>query len=146
MIGQQLYDLTPRDEQVTPLEVFNFRQSVATATANIVVTIPIIPKCRILLITHIHAFLSPGSAQNIVNYFVDAKIDSRTDVLALYQAAVAGVGFAPNTADTINYPCYIFVKPGSIISLDASFNTGVAVNTAGLSISGILIPRGNIAI
>lgn len=139
-----LYRLTPRDEQVTPLDMINFDFGVFSDTSASLMTTAsyTVPDGKIFALTSATVFLEGGAAQfpkvwSIIMTYGGTSFYVSGGTLPCIAAANFSLG-----STTAPYFC----QPGSVITLGGEFNAGVNANNIGGSINGILIPRGNFAI
>jgi len=141
-----LYELTPRDEQVTPLEITNvFASSGPLASSNVPISaFGTVPKGKIFIVTSINASLTPGAAQFPLSW-----------TCQLFKPGISNIGLCGGSfsgTTTAAFPLYDSKQGPFYIVEDfqfvgqSLFNAGAANNTFRLDITGVIIPRGNFAI
>lgn len=150
MIGDYLYRLTPRDDQVTPVQqVFQFQQNQALAATFAIAFV--IPRGYNLLVQNFWARGSPGAAQSVtaVTLACRALIDATTfptNTLAIMALSDEDVPFAVNLPQSIRADApLIFDSRLHVPVASFAFNAGVAQNVVQASICGLLVPAGNFA-
>lgn len=146
-----LYKLTPRDEQVTPLEMITFSSGSTASAGRTVYTAAAtnytVPSGRILILTSfaVNAYNNAGVVDQL-NGYVDVNGGA-----AYYcnffarQLASAAAGSVYGGAASLE-GSRLYVPPGREISASAGFSISNASNSVSFTLSGILIPRGNIAL
>lgn len=143
MIGEDLYQLTPRDEQVTWLEQ-NMTWMQLSASQSTISTFFVVPQNRVLILDHIMMVGEAGATQT-------------TDLMQalVYQntigGALAGALFIEREATSPvrknisrNFQ-KTMIGPGQILWMGILFSAAVNPNFAQISTNGLLIPRGNMA-
>lgn len=139
-----LYNLTARDQQLAPIELW-YGGTTGTALATGIQTPNYqVPPDRILVITSAYLLLAPGagqsglsaslSVQNITNG-ASTRIDAHTF------AAPAAAQWAENGEFSS-----VIVPPNGLVFAVGFFNAGAVANSVRWEASGVLIPRGNIII
>lgn len=137
-----LYQLTPRDDQVTWLEVLFERVTGAALATTVFTGVYVIPKGRILLLQNVEAFAQSGAGQTCsrISVFVDNLGSNPSYNVAsfTFPTPLLNASFCHNPG--------ILVGEGKQVRAEATFNAGANSNSLILSIAGMLIPRGNFAI
>lgn len=142
-----LYELTARDEQVMPIEILYHSFGASTSTNATQVFMPInytVPADRILCLTTLNADVTAGAAQLALSTFFNFFLGGSTTIRPLSIShnrapAVRSIG-------CLTVP-YLYVPPNTTIQAVSLFDAGAASNTSGqVTMSGILLPRGNIQI
>lgn len=155
MLAEYLYQLTPRDLQAAMLELLNVSisdtQIAATVDASYVV-----PLEHVLILKAATLYASPGAGQAVIGGQIGIRekngVYATLKAMTATTAATGAAGIVAVTLITNATPCAvswsgeIFVGPESQIIGRSSFNIGVGPNGSTLSIFGLLIPRGNIAL
>lgn len=105
-----------------------------------------LPLDRLLCITHCAMQLTTGSAQfptrfELIEQFADASV-STDRLIATRDFVRPPPAAAAIVAET--FPLLYFARPGSYILAQSIFDAGAAANAHGVTVSGYLIPRGNI--
>lgn len=141
-----LYKLTPRDEQVTPLEFVTHYFFNTTAAAQVTATDTYtVPAGKILAPTNIGMALYPGAAQKPMESYIYSKYDAAGSDLLYHWAKK----YDPNAAARFNLASNdlpLLIPSGTVLFAVAEFSAGVNANSFEGHIQGVLIPRGNFAI
>jgi len=137
-----LYERTYKDMAGVQLETVVDR--IDTTAANVDVrAIFSVPVDRIFILSHLHSAFVPGAGQNINSRFLVAVPPSVTLTGVLNEL---GSGAANTTVFLDVTPGEVWIPPAYTIEARGNFNAGVAANSVQLSVFGLLIPRGNVAL
>ena len=151
MIGQQLYRLTSRDLQITPLEILLFTRSNTSAAAVTITQDYTVPADRILVLHHAVCRGLPAAGGTLTRVDLWAIRNNETYTLETSRFAAVtsfahGVGrtdnVAPNLIMQISWTGELYLPPQTVLQCSCTF-LAAAGNTASLTVAGILIPRGN---
>lgn len=137
-----VYKFTPRDEQVTPLEIFINADNKTLASTYLEVPVFVVPLDRILILTSVTFQVLAGAGQSADYshlYFTGSGGSVYTAIAKAWERRVAGVEIA-----TID--CEVHIPGGTTIVAANFFDVGAVDNIAEHTVTGILIPRGNFAI
>lgn len=154
MIGQQLYQLTPRDQQVTRLDMVFEDIRTATASASLTADF-VVPNNRVLVLKHCDTNLLAGAAQFVINTSIYAFTGAKTVYITKFANASTlptGFGYDDRNIANItnsmfmNWDGELYIPPGYTLRASGLFNAGVAVNQIQFNVVGLLIPRGNFAV
>jgi len=145
MIGEGFFAPTPRDREITPLELFARRVTTANAAILVIPSVTV-PDGRILALQSVAARGLGGGAQVCVRLSVailqpDLAVDAGLMQVLAENDPVAGAA----TLAT-NWSGLIYVPPQGLVLVLGVFDVAVAVNTVELSVVGMLVIRGNVAI
>jgi len=143
MFPEFLYKLTPRDEQVTPLEVVTFRSSLDANSATVNSALYTVPLGKVLLLRTATVECDPVyGTTTCTSVRIDMYKDSSVPiVLGMQKNEYTGVIDAPAV---LQNP--VVVPEGWILKGVANYDVANAGNGIAFSMCGILIPRGNFAI
>lgn len=152
MIGQQLYRLTARDLQLTPLELV-WRSQLITQNAPTITITYTVPKDRVLIIHHGEAQGVADGATSVqrlqiaVTYQVSIRL---ADTLQAGGAIPGAIGYSRSNlaigAAGLLWDGEVYCPPESLVQGTASFGAAGAGNNLQFGISGIFIPRGNFSV
>lgn len=143
MIGDFLYRLTPRDEQVTPLDVLFETRNATAVAVSVSANIEQSALARFLALKTLVVFAEPGAGASIERL----QVILQDRILGFTVSELAHQRIAPGVALEINLSYNdLLIPPGYNILATASFNVAAAGNSVNLSIGGILIPRGNLSL
>lgn len=140
-----IYKFTPRDEQVTPLELYDSGTDVVVFGASYQTTLGTVPKGRILLLDNINVQLTSGAAVVPLAYIL------HTVNAIPFGSSIVGCQ-APTTETSAGVPWFNNKNTsGTIIEPDktlyiTTFFSGAAANRTEVKIRGVMIPRGNFAV
>lgn len=143
-----LYRLTPRDEQVTPLEIVSNRLYGA-AIASVIASsgVYVVPTGKILVLSSFWVQTIAGAAQTALHSSVIIQPNnSLGNAAEIWGAGISGASAAASTTTQGNSPSEIYLPQGCAIYASAAFSAGAAANTCNFSFVGVLIPRGNFAV
>ena len=137
-----IYRFTPRDEQVTPLEIVTVTQTAgAVANATRTTASYTVPTGRILILKHLALEAIPGAAQFMLR--------AETFILSVAPFSQTLTGITNTTTFTDRFlwgqSINVVVPSGGVINTTFTFNAGVAANNGNQYLTGLLIPRGNFA-
>jgi len=141
LIPDWLYSLTPRDEQVTPVEIFNSSAELTANSADIDGVGFVVPVDRIMVLSKYQGYGVPGGAQVVV-FPIEVYI-ARVVGASVRSALERNLPGANNVSFNGLPQGSIFIPGGLGLFAHIVFNSGVAANTVRLDWQGILIPRGN---
>jgi hypothetical protein len=148
MIGQNLYDLTPRDLQVTPIEIVNRSIVVQALSTLVTVNGDVVPVGKLLMLRSLSWVSLPATGQILTQSTASVfdNFSAAIDYNFMLRTSADGILWGASVCDAHMWTGEIIVPPGRLLTASAQFNSGAALNTVRLSYSGILIPRGNVAI
>lgn len=140
-----LFKLTPRDEQVTPLDLVTFWTDYNTgagATTSLPYTVP---DGKVLVLSSAAVRAWPDVAENITYMSISYQDSVGNDIIIM---AKDGPG---NTGVSLPQVCAPNSVAGQIIPSGAqivgyALSNGVGDVQLRFSLSGVLIPRGNVAV
>lgn len=135
-----LYQLSPRDQQVTWLDPVITRVAVAVASINpiAVFTVPA-DRCLILQTASMEA--TPGLGQNVAQQFLFTRSQGGGQNFTFRSDVTPG---AANTTLTLDWSGSILVPANWTVQGSGVFNAGAVANGVVLMLHGILIPVSNI--
>lgn len=154
MIGEYLYTLAGRDLQDPGLEVLHFRTG--KTENNILLELDtLVPLTHILLLMNLYAEFQPDPGKSIVSAYFSLVTPTKNQVIPLASVTSGSV------ADSAGIRNALAVTASKTISLDrrweglpimggwfvratGQYSLGGANNAIDMTISGILIPRGNV--
>jgi len=141
-----LYRLTPRDEQVTQLELYFDRYAFSDTAALVGDVLFTTPNNRILVLTRTSIAMTAGAAQNPLYSILDytAADGSGPNIELSVRTWTATTGTNVCLHETQGGPVY--VPPSSRLTLTGAFSAGVNANSVVVNMQGFYIPRGTIAI
>lgn len=141
-----LYRLTPRDEQVTPLELYFERYAYADTAALVGDAIFTTPNNRLLILTGVTIAMIAGAAQNPLYSILDytAADGSGPNIELAVRTWTATTGTNVCLHERSNGP--LIIPPSSRLTLTGAFSAGVASNSVVATLQGYYIPRGNFAV
>lgn len=156
MIGDYLYQLTPRDEQVTGIEFVN-RNITASGAVVFLQAQYVVPAGRALRLTNAHAFATPAAATAVVSMDIGAYLPQDPANLWLIESPgvnttnlgtgiIAAFNAPANTPIVTHWDGEIWLPPDAILNLRASFAAGILGNRCDMSFSGLLLPRGTLVV
>lgn len=145
MLGDFLYELAARDRVVTPLEIFADKVSVSDTLIITTATIHI-PHDRMMILRRAEAFVVAGAAQTVSQIGLVMNRDENAFPTSDPTCFIQRSFFSATTQNTLNQSFDVFVPPGATLTAYGVFSAIVNPNTCELSVMGLLIPRGNIAI
>lgn len=165
MLGEFLYNLTPRDTAVTGLELF-IRTAKTTGNTAAQQAQHLVPPGRIFRMTGAHLEAAPGAAQYIVSseLFIRKQDDIVNVALMLptigFQTGVGSQQMQAGIADfsavqatklsqlPIDYDWQgeIYLPPQTVISHLATYDNIIQPNTTVLTVWGLLIPLGTVVV
>lgn len=140
MIGEYLYQLSPRDISGALLIPYHQSTTSAVAASGLIVLLPTIPPDQALWLQTLLFQAAAGGAQTVVHGHLDYKPFGSTQV---FQLAGAN-GEPPQQLLYAGGPMNILLAPGGTLQADITFSGGVAVNAGIITATGWLIPRGNL--
>jgi len=133
-----VYKFTPRDEQVTPLEILNLEKKDEDTNTYFNGTVYTVPDDRVLILNSAHQTTYAGAGQTPVAF--SCWYSKGGQNVYLLQKNVG-------TRYNINQQfAQMIVAPGAVIYHDAEFSAALNNNILWTYLNGILIPRGNFAI
>lgn len=148
MLPWQLFGLTPRDASGTLIRLWNRYQTVSATSANLTVGFNV-PADQAALLLHwsISCVAGAGAQPLIAELDVQAN---QTAAVSFFDTSPFPTGVALTAGTAINGLIGrqlngIIAGPGSLITINASFTSGVPVNTMTASLGAFLIPRGDMA-
>lgn len=150
-----LYTLTPRDLQVTPLQPLYHYETLSSASASFSLDYTA-PNDRVLLMSYIGAMAEANPAQTttfiVLRMFRPGSTSAielaRSSTLATGASGVKriGVGTHDGTSEAVTgFNCNIVLLPETRIQVQANFSAGALANELRWAVHGVLIPRGNFA-
>lgn len=157
MIGDFLYQLTPRDSASEFLQVFTYRIQSLVLAANVDADF-VIPDEHMLLLQGYTVSLVPGGAQSVrggLLLFVEKQGGTNFRTIGTLKN-VSGTNGAAGILSVINTGAglaaafdgnpQIYLPPGGTIKARGSFDAGAAANSVVLDLFGILMPKGNTSV
>lgn len=142
-----IYRLTPRDEQVTPLESVTYYHTESLVSTYVDIDESLgayrVPAGKILLVNTLAVDFSAGAAQNLDSYKIYLKNSSATNDATLTGHSRILTGRYGTQGHMFGS---IIVPSEWYICAVALFSAGAAANQITLGMTGTLIPRGNFAI
>jgi len=141
-----LYKLTPRDAQVTPLEIVQTSGGVSQATVTVGSgNIYTVPKGKVLAISSLCGVGAAGAGQTFLSWWAQYLVNGslNNSVIIAGGTLTSGAGQL-NTINPMNN--MIYIPEGGVINGTGYFSGSAAANSFALHLTGLLIPRGNIAI
>jgi len=144
MFPDFLYRLTPRDEQVTPLDIVTFRSGVSSNATTVNSGAYTVPLGRVLKVNSMSLEQDCNqAATDVVEGRVDMYLDSSVPiVLMCSQSSSTEPNYHLNQA----FQNDLFIPEGWSMRGIGGFTVADADNQVIFTMSGILIPRGNFAI
>lgn len=139
-----LYRLTPRDEQVTPLEILNLRLTASTAATDVATNIYTVPLGKVLVCSAYGLRGEGGAAQYSESLWIEIYTDPTMPTLL--GGSLNAYPSAAQRSYSHGVASQIIVPEGWQLRGRGTFSAGAAANNVFLGINGILIPRGNFAI
>lgn len=136
-----LYQLSGRDQQVTWLDPVIVRVATSTAAAQVNATFTV-NTGRAFVLTSAIAAAVPGAAQNITDLSLVLQEPTGTTNVGLTGVEVtpaAGLAF-----QRLNFSGEVVLPPGWKVIAVGTYSAGVAANQTILTLTGILMPVGNI--
>lgn len=98
---------------------------------------------KFLVLTSLNGELNSGAAQTVVRGAL--RVNSPATDATQIRVTVAGeFTVAAPTNFYVNWSGELWLPPGWQVTLQGEFNAFVAANTATLSVTGLLVPRGSI--
>lgn len=147
LIPEWLFRLTPRDEQVTPIEIVNHTTSTGSAATTVTSfdDLYTVPKGKVLLVTSIGLGLQGGAGQTPLGAYVQAfPAGSSTEAVTFYGRNITPTASVQGFDATFDGG--VFLPEDYYVYATSKWSAGANSNTLRFSMGGILIPRGNIAI
>lgn len=138
-----LYELTPRDQQVTPFELVSININGSTAGASLVTSTYTVPQGRILVVSSCLVSIQCGVGSKPRNALVEST-DTQSVAVGLFAKNYQVL--ANNTHIDANSFNEVWCGPGDVIDGYCEWDTAVAGNALSVTVRGILIPRGNVAV
>lgn len=119
------------------------REIVSSASqTNVGVDIYTVPSDRVFILSAANVSSVPGAGQ-VCSHLGLSILEEASQTIEI----AGGPDPENTTADIdrhLNFSGEVWCAPGTIVRGNGVFNSGVAANTVGVRINGILIPRGNI--
>jgi len=140
MIGDFLYQLSSRDIAGALLIPYHATATNAVAASGIILVLPQLPADQILLMETWSVQANAGAAQTCVFAHVDVLPRGSTQV---FQIGGGSKSPAPQQMLYTGAPRKI-ISPGATLQADFQFNAGAAINAAVFTVTGWLMPRGNL--
>jgi len=143
-----LYRLTPRDEQITSIEIVNKFKFLADAlTVLDDPTFYTIDNSRVLVITNLTAQLY-GDGTNIGKYFIVQNVDVDENIMSEICTIQTPLNerIAAET-QAFNWQGNVICPPSTFIKVIAQFDgDDMATNNASISMQAVALPRGTFAV
>jgi len=140
VIGDFLYRLTSRDQQVQQVEAVSesVQFSVAAVSLNARWQVP---NDRVLLLKGLAISAQPGGAQTVSSHQANIFTPQLTLSFQLDKVAGLAVAFLDRNKEYDD----LVVPSGWIINSIIGFSAGAVANASQHYLAGVLIPRGNVA-
>lgn len=138
-----LYQLSPRDQQVTWLDPVIRRVTTTQAALTVNALDEVVPTGRAFLLTNATLFADPGAGQNIDDIGLNIAVLNPGAGVAVRIATRSGAAGADLLA-ILNWTGQILIPAGWQLQGSAHFNALGAANEIRFDLMGILIPIGNI--
>lgn len=148
-----LYAMTPRDVQLTPIGVLHFRDTIVQNAALLTLEY-VCPDDRVARIEGVQAIARRDAAVTIDNLFSSVRTPEGQALVYLQfweegGATNAYIGQNDSTNNTYvssaPAPVQTWLLPGQRIRVECNFSGAAANNTLVWSVWGFVIPRGNFA-
>lgn len=136
-----LFKLTPRDEQVTPLEIVHRRGLLQNDAGGNMPSFYRVDQSKILIIKSVIFQVNTGAATTVNDVSLFSN-DAQGNSLAIAQVSQS---LAANTTWSASYSTDFFVPPDHDLIGNIDLLGGAAYDFY-ITINGILIPRGNFAV
>lgn len=142
-----LYELKPRDQQITPLELYQEQSSQNHAGATLGITLRIVPQERVLIITEI---LMRGFADNVARTYDRGELVYQVAGLGvqhiLFDRNVLAETGGQRGAQDILLPNALMVPPQTQFQATFEYSAAAAgTHRSVVAVRGLLVPRGNFA-
>lgn len=150
MIGEFLYQLTPRDQQVTGLELHIEKKTFSNAAFTVGVQYQV-PLGRVLLLNHLRiaAIANPAATLQYLFAYILSPFDSnpmelfnvtgQTNRIDTYGAIISAAYGGDRRLD-------LAIPEGYVVGAQGTWDNAANPNRCEMTIGGIEIPRGTIAI
>jgi len=141
MLGEFLYQIAGRDEQLTWIEPY-FEQTSSGPISNVAVIVDTlaVPERRILVLQSATSFAVSGAAQNSTWVAISAVHPSGYPVVRL----TSTVATIASLYGATNWSGELYLLPGWKLRYSGVFNSGVNSNLIEGFMGGLLIPMGNV--
>lgn len=144
-IGDFLYQLTARDRQVTGLEAvfFDFGLGSVAATNVACPFTYTVPRGRALKVNSASLVMLPGATADNSNAYIIASDSSGQSYQIYAKTFYQTTGRQARSAD---FSPELVIPAGVVLSAVGVFSNATAANQIQAGFSGLLLPRGSIAI
>lgn len=139
MIGDFLYQLTPKDEQSIGMQIFAEKLTVTAVVASQSLSIPVPGKERLLIVTNVFADASGAGGQTVSSLQISRNATNVPDVVVKSSQPVTA--FA-----ALGFEGFMILGPEEEMQASASYSAAIAANSLRLFVHGYTIPRGVINI
>jgi len=142
VIGDWLYNITEMERVSQPaIERYSRRVTTSQAAANVISSIPAIPRDKILMVLFVMAEAIGGGAQVLAspwasiytNYVPGGSLWSSGTIAANPRHSITLIG----------NPLMLLLG-GETLNADYSFSAGAVANAVTIMVHGLLLPRGSI--
>lgn len=145
MLGDFLYRLAQHEARAQPVHqrvAIGVKPSlnVALAAANVTSLPFLVPADKIAIISSVLATGAAGAAQTCDRLDLSLNVNNSLDTIA----QVASQLFGTLNARVTWFPNRLVLMPNESLTVFGLFNAGAAVNTVGLHVTGLLLPKGNV--
>lgn len=143
MIGDYLYELSARDQQLSWLDPLITRVTLSSNTVTVEPQYEV-PSGKALLLRSVSIWGDAGTTQTVTSLFIE--LAHTTAGFETYLATIFSEQLTTATKNDIalNWSGLIVLPQNWIIRGTSNFDNGVNANTSSISLVGMLIPIGNI--
>jgi len=140
MIGDRLFRVTPRDAQITPLDLIVQRSNRSAASTGMFSAMQV-PFSSVLVLKSASLEATGGGAQIAQLAFISIATENNalTHILNIDRSTTLQRLYLRN-----DY-AELYIPPGWFIRADAVFSAAVSNNAVDFSVVGHLVPRGNVS-
>lgn len=145
MIGDFLYQLTPRDEQVTPLDLL-YQTVGNTAVSTSLGASFFTLANRALLLQGLTCIAEGAGAALVQRLQVTLQRAAPFTPITIFEFFHRFVPAGVASMDFQIYPAHLVIAPNHVIVVAVTLSAAVAGNNVNLNVAGINIPRGNLSL
>lgn len=134
-----LYSLLPGDAGTQLISIIWREASSAVANASVSVTMFVVPKDKVLVLTNVTGLFDPGAAQGCFERRVMADPPEGTTRYNILHSITGG------TADVVtdaNWQGEVIIPGGWKVKVEGTFTAAIAANLVEGEMHGYLVPRG----